>query len=80
MCLPEPNENRLEWNGKLQEWNWGRGHVDMEQQRKCLNACAQKLSLGLVWRELQVFSKLIYRGRNQHRRDKCYQRLSRVEI
>jgi hypothetical protein len=52
----------------------------MEEQRKWLNACAQKLSLGLVWRELQVFSKLIYRGRNQHRRDKCYQRLTRVEI
>lgn len=48
--------------------------------RKCLTVCAQKLSLGLVWKELQVFSKLIYRGRNQHRRDKCYQRLTRVRI
>ena len=25
---------------------------DMEQQRKWLNACAQKFSLDLVWREL----------------------------
>ena len=25
-----------------------------------------------------MVSKLIYRGRNQHRRDRCYQKLTRV--
>lgn len=50
----------------------------MESLGRSLNVCAQKLSLGLVWKELQVFSKLLYRGRNQHRRDKCFQRLIRV--
>ena len=48
------------------------------EARKRLSACPKKLSLALVWRELQVFSKLIYRGRNQHRRDRCYQKLTRV--
>ena len=41
---------------------------------------AQKLSLGLLWKELEVYSKLVFRGRNQHRRDKTYQMLVRVSI
>ena len=36
------------------------------------------LSLGAVWEELDVFTKFVVRGRNQHRRDKCYQLLARV--
>jgi len=32
----------------------------------------------LLWTELEVFSKLIIRGRNQHRREKYYQMLVRV--
>lgn len=39
---------------------------------------SSSLSLELVWKELEVFSKLVVRGRNQHRRDKCYQMLVRV--
>jgi hypothetical protein len=34
--------------------------------------------LEAVWKELGVFSKLVVRGRNQHRRDRCYQMLVRV--
>ncbi len=32
----------------------------------------------LLWTELEVFSKLLARGRNQHRREKYYQMLVRV--
>ena len=39
-----------------------------------------KLSLEVVWKELEVFSKLIFRGRNQHCRDKAYQMIVRVNI
>ena len=51
---------------------------EMEEIRKQMKGSTQKLSLGLLWKELQVFSKLLFRGRNQHRRDKSYQRLLRV--
>lgn len=34
--------------------------------------------LGLLWTELEVFAKLLLRGRNQHRREKYYQMLVRV--
>ena len=36
------------------------------------------LSLGAVWTELDVFTKFVVRGKNQHRRDKCYQILAKV--
>ena len=39
-----------------------------------------KLSLEVVWKELEVFSKLIFRGRNQHCRDKAYQMIVRVNV
>lgn len=45
---------------------------------KSLKLFSAGLSLEVVWKELEVFSKLVLRGRNQHRRDKCYQMLVRV--
>ena len=38
----------------------------------------ESLSLHIAQKEWEVFSKLVVRGRNQHRRDKCYQMLVRV--
>ena len=38
----------------------------------------QSLSLAVVWKELQVLSRLLYRAKNQHRRDRTFQKLLRV--
>ena len=38
----------------------------------------QSLSLAVVWKELQVLSRLLYRAKNQHRRDRMFQKLLRV--
>ena len=50
----------------------------MDTLKKGVYVSMQRLSLGIVWRELQVFSKLLYKGWNQHRRDKSFQKLLRV--
>lgn len=51
----------------------------MDLRRK-LQRCTGNLSLAVITRELQVFSRLIYRGRSQHRRDKSFQKLVRVGL
>ena len=50
----------------------------MEEFRRRLRGCIQKLSLSIVMKEVQVFSRLLYRSKSQHRRDKSYQMLVRV--
>ena len=40
--------------------------------------CLPKLALQALWKENEVFSKLLYRGRNQHRHDKSFQMMTRV--
>ena len=59
------------------EMVWER--VRMEGRPKwVLQSCARKLSLSLITTERQLFSRLLYRNKNQHRNDQAFQRLNRV--
>lgn len=40
--------------------------------------CLPRLALQALWKENEVFSKLLYRGKNQHRHDKSFQMMTRV--
>lgn len=40
----------------------------------------QRLSLRLPAKEMQIFSRLIYRNKNQHRRDRSFQKLTKVKL
>ncbi len=50
----------------------------MGRERRALQSCAQKLSLDVITNELQIFSRLLYRNKNQHRNDQAFQQLNRV--
>ena len=50
----------------------------MEELRRAVSNCMQRLSLGLISKELQIFSRLVYRNKSQHHRDKSFQKLVRV--
>ena len=50
----------------------------MEELRRAVGSCTQRLSLGLVSRELQIFRRLVYRNKSQHHRDSSFQKIVRV--
>jgi hypothetical protein len=41
-------------------------------------SCLPRLCLDTLFREKVVFSKMLYRARNQHRHDKSFQRMNGV--
>lgn len=52
--------------------------IRMEELRRAVGSCTQRLSLGLVSRELQIFRRLVYRNKSQHHRDSSFQKIVRV--
>ena len=48
--------------------------------RKELHECVPELSLSVVGKEHVIFSRLLYRAKSQHRREKSFQKLVRVSI
>ena len=49
--------------------------MDSVKLRKELHKCVPVLSLDLVRKEQTLFTRMLYRSKNQHRRDVCYQKL-----
>ena len=48
------------------------------QVRKELHECVPELSLSVVGKEQVIFSRLLYRAKSQHRREKSFQKLVRA--
>lgn len=42
--------------------------------------CLPRLNLDTLSKEKVMFSKMLYRGNNQHRHDKCFQKMNGVSI
>lgn len=53
-------------------------YVSYFQLRKQLHDCVPELNLSVVSKEQVIFSRLLYRAKSQHRREKCFQKLVRV--
>ena len=64
--------------GIKKNYSIGLAWTAADHKMKDMKVYCAGLSLEVAWKELEVFSKLLVRGRNQHRRDRCYHMLVRV--